>query len=187
MDCHPFSAPRQRQRQRHLKRCRQINKLRLADTTVGDYTRLHRAAHTALHDMDASHYHATVLTQMHHILRGIDDIPEMSAVVLQYSKVDGPTNATITELFADIQQHAPAHHVALAQADSVCAVCDRAGYNATNCRTKALLFKNGRINPAAIDALRQLGNDDRRSQRGRGRCYEARDRRQQRAITNHLS
>jgi hypothetical protein len=25
-----------------------INKLRLADTTVGDYTRLHRAAHTAL-------------------------------------------------------------------------------------------------------------------------------------------
>jgi hypothetical protein len=28
-----------------------INKLRLADTTVGGYTRLHRAAHTALHDM----------------------------------------------------------------------------------------------------------------------------------------
>jgi hypothetical protein len=68
--------------------------------------RLHRAAHTALHDMDASHYHATVLRQMHRILRGIDDIPEMSAVVLQYSKIDGPTNATITELFADIQQHA---------------------------------------------------------------------------------
>jgi hypothetical protein len=84
--------------------------------------------------MDASHYHATVLTQMHRILRGIDDIPEMSAIVLQYSKIDGPTNATITELFADIQQHAPAHHVALAQADSVCAVCDHAGHNATNCR-----------------------------------------------------
>jgi hypothetical protein len=40
-----------------------INKLRLADTTVGDYTRLHRAAHTALHDVDASHYHASVLTR----------------------------------------------------------------------------------------------------------------------------
>jgi hypothetical protein len=154
-----------------------INKLRLADTTVGDYTRLHRAAHTALHDMDASHYHATVLAQMHRILRGIDDVPEMSAIVLQYSKIDGPTNATITEHFADIQQHAPAHHVALAQADSVCAVCDRAGHNATNCRTKALLFKNGRINPAATDALRQLGNDDRRSERGRRRRYESRDRR----------
>jgi hypothetical protein len=95
-----------------------INRLRHAETTVGDYTRLHRAAHTALHDMDASHYHATVLTQMHRILRGIDDIPEMSAIVLQYSKIDGPTNATITELFADIQQHAPTQYVALAQADS---------------------------------------------------------------------
>jgi hypothetical protein len=110
----------------------------------------------------------------------------MSAIVLQYSKIDNPINATITELFADIQQHAPAHHVALAQADIVCAVCDRAGYIATNCRTKALLFKNGRINPAVFDALRQLGNDDRRSQRDRGRCYEARDRRQQRAIANHV-
>jgi hypothetical protein len=62
----------------------------------------------------------------------------------------------------------------------------RADHNATNCRTKAPLFKNGRINPAAIDALRQLGNDDRRSQRGRGRGYEARDSRQQRAIANHV-
>jgi hypothetical protein len=75
-----------------------INKLRLADTSVGDYTRLHRAAHTALHDMDATLCHATVLTQMHRILRGIDDIPEMSAIVLQYSKIDGPTNALITEI-----------------------------------------------------------------------------------------
>jgi hypothetical protein len=138
-----------------------INKLRLADITVGDDTRINRAAHTALHEMDASHYHATVLTQMHRILRGIDDIPEMSAIVLQYSKIDDPTNATIAELFADIQQHAPAHHVALAQADSVCAMCDRAGYNATNCRTKALLFEKDRINPAAIDSLRQIGNEDR--------------------------
>jgi hypothetical protein len=110
----------------------------------------------------------------------------MSAIVLQCSKIDDPNNATITELFADIQQHAPAHHIALAQADSVCAVCDRVGHNATNCRTKALLFKNGRINPAATDALRQLGNDDRCSQRGRGRRYEARDRRQYRAIANHV-
>jgi hypothetical protein len=101
-----------------------INKLHLADTFVSDYTRLHRDAHTALHDMVASHYHATVLTHMHRILRGIDDIPEMSAIILQYSKIDEPTNATITELFADIQQHAPAHHVVVAQADSVCAVCD---------------------------------------------------------------
>jgi hypothetical protein len=59
-----------------------INKKRLSDITVGDCTRLNRAAHTALHDMDASHYHATVLKQMHRILRGIDDIPEMSAIVL---------------------------------------------------------------------------------------------------------
>jgi hypothetical protein len=146
-----------------------INKVRLTDTTVGDYTRLHRAAHTALHDMDANHYHAAALTQMHRILRGIDDIPELSAVVLQYSKIDDPNNATVTELFADIQQHAPSHHVALSQADSVCAVCDRAGHNSTNCRTKALLFKNGRINPAAIDALRHLGHDKRRGQRGGGR------------------
>jgi hypothetical protein len=51
-----------------------INKLRLADTTVGDYTRLHRAAHSALHDMKANHYHAAVLTQMHRILRGINYI-----------------------------------------------------------------------------------------------------------------
>jgi hypothetical protein len=65
-------------------------------------------------------------------------------------------------------------------------VCDRAGHNATNCRTKALVFKNGRINPAAIDALRQLGNDNKRSQRGRERRNEARHRRQQRAIANHV-
>jgi hypothetical protein len=58
--------------------------------------------------------------------------------------------------------------------------------NDTNCRTKALLFKNGRVNPAAIDALCQLGNDDRHSQSGRGRRYEACDRRQQRAIANHV-
>jgi hypothetical protein len=127
-----------------------INKLRLSDTTVGDYTRLHRAAHIALHYMNVSHYHATVLMQMHSIRRGIDDIPEMSAIVLQYSKIDDPTNASITELCANIQQHPPAHHVGLAQADSVCAVCDRAGHNATSCRTKAFLFENGRINPAAI-------------------------------------
>jgi hypothetical protein len=74
--------------------------------------------------MDGNHYHAAVLTQMHLILRGIDDIPEMSAIVLQCSKIDSPTNATVIEIFADIQQHAPAHHVPLAQADSVCAVCD---------------------------------------------------------------
>jgi hypothetical protein len=77
-----------------------INKIRLTDTTVRDYTRLHLATHTTLHDMDANHYHAAVLTHMHRILRGIDDIPEMSAVVLQYSKIDDPTNATVTELFA---------------------------------------------------------------------------------------
>jgi hypothetical protein len=65
-------------------------------------------------------------------------------------------------------------------------MCDRAGHNATNSRTKALLFRNGRINPAAIDALRQLGNDERRSQRGRGLFYEAYDRHQQRAISNHI-
>jgi hypothetical protein len=126
--------------------------------------------------MDASHYHATLLTQMQRILRGIDDIPEMSAIVLQYSKIDDLTNATITEHVADIQHYAPAHHVALAQADSVCAVFDRAVHIATDCRTKALLFKNGRINPEAIDAVRHFGNDDRRIQRGRGRRYEARDR-----------
>jgi hypothetical protein len=78
---------------------------------------------------------------MHRTLLGTDDIPEMSAAVFQYSKIDDPTNATVTELFADIQQHAPAHHVVLAQADSICSACDRAGDNATNCRTKALLFK----------------------------------------------
>jgi hypothetical protein len=117
-----------------------INKVHLTDTTVGDYTRLHLAAHTTLHDMDANHYHAAVLTHMHRILRGIDDIPELSAVVLQYSKIDDPTNATVTELFAEIQQHAPAHHVAIAQTDSVCAVCDRASHNSTYCGTKALLF-----------------------------------------------
>jgi hypothetical protein len=136
--------------------------------------------------MDASHYHAAVLTQMHRILCGIDDIPVMSATVPQYSNMDDPTNENITELFADIQEHAPSHHVSLSQADSVCAVCDRAEHNTTNCRTKALLFKNGRINPTAIDALRQLSNDDRRIQRGRGRRYEARDRRQQRTIANHV-
>jgi hypothetical protein len=76
-----------------------INKLRFVDTTVGDCMRVHRAAHTALHDMDASHYRSTVLTQMHRILRGIDDIPETSTIVLQYSKIDKPTNATIIELF----------------------------------------------------------------------------------------
>jgi hypothetical protein len=65
-------------------------------------------------------------------------------------------------------------------------VCDRAGHNATNCRTKALLFKNGTINPAAIDALLQLGNDDRRNQRGRGHRYELRDRHQQRATANYV-
>jgi hypothetical protein len=42
----------------------------------------------------------------------------MSAIVLQYSKIDDSINASITVIFADIQQHAPAHHVALAQADS---------------------------------------------------------------------
>jgi hypothetical protein len=46
--------------------------------------------------------------------------------------------------------------------------------------------REGRINPAAIDVLRQLGNDGMRSQRGRGRLYEASDRRQQRAIANHV-
>jgi hypothetical protein len=86
----------------------------------------------------------------------------------------------------EIQQHNPAHHVALAQADSVYAVCDHAGHDATSCLTKAPLFKNSRINPAAIDALRSLGNDNRSSQRDRGRRYEARDRRQQRAIANHV-
>jgi hypothetical protein len=63
-----------------------INKLRLADTTVGDYARLYRVAHTVLHDMDANHYHAAEQMQMHHILRGMDTMPEMSAIVLQYSK-----------------------------------------------------------------------------------------------------
>jgi hypothetical protein len=158
-----------------------IKKLRLADTTVGDNTRHHRAAHTAFLDMDASHYRAAVLTQILHILCGIDDIPEMSAIILQNSKIDDSTNVTIIELFADIQQHAPTHHVSLAQADILCAVCDRAGHNAANCRTKALLFKNGRINPAAIDALRRLGNDDRRSQGGRGRRFESRDSRHKHA------
>jgi hypothetical protein len=104
-----------------------INKLRLADTTVGDYTRLHRAAHTAQHDVDASHYLGTVLTPVHRILRGIDDIPEISAIILQNSKIDDSNKATIIERFADIQLHDPALHVALAQADSVCAVCDHAG------------------------------------------------------------
>jgi hypothetical protein len=48
-----------------------INKVRLTDTTVCDYTRLHRAAHTALHDVDANNYHAAVVTQIHRILLGI--------------------------------------------------------------------------------------------------------------------
>jgi hypothetical protein len=78
-----------------------INKLRLSGITVGDFTRIHRAAHTALHDMDAKHCHAAILTQMHRILRDIDDIPEMSAIVLQYSTIDDPANATVTELFAE--------------------------------------------------------------------------------------
>jgi hypothetical protein len=124
---------------------------------------------------------------MNRILRGIDDIPEVNAIVPQYSNTDDPTNEIVTEIFADIQQHAPAHHVALAQADSVCAVCDRAGLNATNCRTKALLFKYGRLNPAAIDAFRQLGLDKKPRQRDGRPCNEARDRRQQRAIANHVS
>jgi hypothetical protein len=76
-----------------------INKLRLADTTVDDYTRLHRASHTFLH-IGANHYHAAAQTQMHPILRGIDETLNMSAVVLQCSNIDCPTNETVTELFA---------------------------------------------------------------------------------------
>jgi hypothetical protein len=77
-----------RQRQAIENAAAAVNKLCLADTTVDDYTRPRRVAHIALHDMDANHYHASVLTQMHRILRGIDDVPEMSAIVLQYSKIE---------------------------------------------------------------------------------------------------
>jgi hypothetical protein len=48
------------------------------------------------------------------------------------------------------------------------------------------LIQNGGFNPAAIDALRRFGNDNRRSLRGGRRRSEARDRRQQRAIANHV-
>jgi hypothetical protein len=144
-----------------------INSLRLVDVDVAAYTAAHRAAHTQLGAISATHHHSQVSIHLRRIMKGVEGIPELAAVVLQYGNNDAPTADSVTALFADIRRFAPSHITANNVRspdgyDDACAVCDRRGHNARDYRTRALLFKDGRLNHAAIAILRDAVDEDRR-------------------------
>jgi hypothetical protein len=76
---------------------------------VAAYTAAHRAAHTQLGAMSATHHHSQVSIQLRRIMKGVEGIPELAAVVLQYGNTDAPTAASVTALFADIRRFSPSH------------------------------------------------------------------------------
>jgi hypothetical protein len=165
---------------------RVIGALRLADNDVTEYISHHRAANTQRQDMAPDHHHVQVSTQLQRILQGAEGISELNAICLKYGDINDPTAAALTALFSDIRQHAPSHVAARVQANEqdVCAVCDKRDHNAPECYTRALLFKNGRLNQHAISALRRAANDNDNNSGGgnRGLRNDRANRRQRRQV-----